>query len=592
MAYETPITIAKTIERIKKRHYVLPAIQREFVWKPEQIQTLFDSLMRDYPIGTFLFWKVDRGSIKDFQFYEFLKKYHKKNHRHNPKADLADDEDITAVLDGQQRLTSLYIALAGSYSYKLPRMRYDNPSAYPERKLYLNLLQPSEELETEYDFCFLTQEEVSNADDTSHWFDCHRILSLKDKNEMYEYLDENGLSDTSLHGREKVKFARNTLNRFHDVIHKDGIISSYQEEGEELDKVLQIFIRINSGGTVLNYSDILLSIATAQWKEKDAREVIHAFVDDINKIGTGFNFDKDLVLKSCLVLSDLPNIKFKVDNFTKENMEIIESKWEGISSSLRVAIELISKFGYNRESLIATNAVIPIAYFIYKSECGDHILRKGHWEESRKSIKEWLARVLLKGTFGGTPDSIYPNMRDLINQNSGQFPLREIIAYYKGRQKSISFSKDEIDNLLELQYQKPRTYCALTLLYPALDYHFRYDKDHIHPKSRFDEGSMKELGFSDEEIENFNARMNGIANLQLLEATSDMEKNDKPLKEWLESKYPDEDERKRYLMQNHIHPEQSLEFKDFIDFVDNRHEKIKKKFMSVLGVTDEEMEGE
>ena len=71
MAYETPITIKEAIDNIIKRHYVLPSIQREFVWDTGQIEMLFDSLMRDYPIGTFLFWKVDKAKIKDFQFYEF-----------------------------------------------------------------------------------------------------------------------------------------------------------------------------------------------------------------------------------------------------------------------------------------------------------------------------------------------------------------------------------------------------------------------------------------------------------------------------------------------------------------------------------------
>ena len=111
MAYETPITIKKALDNIRKKKYVLPSIQREFVWKPEQIEKLFDSLLRDYPISTFLFWKVEKNKIKDFQFYEFLKNYHEKTGRHNTKADLADDEDVIAILDGQQRMTSLYIAL-------------------------------------------------------------------------------------------------------------------------------------------------------------------------------------------------------------------------------------------------------------------------------------------------------------------------------------------------------------------------------------------------------------------------------------------------------------------------------------------------
>ena len=96
----------------------------------------------------------------------------------------------------------------------------------------------------------------------------------------------------------------------------------FLEKSEELDKVLQIFIRINQGGTKLSYSDLLLSIATAQWKKLDASKVIHEFVDKINDIGKGFNFNKDFVLKSCLVLADIKDIKFKVDNFSSENMSV------------------------------------------------------------------------------------------------------------------------------------------------------------------------------------------------------------------------------------------------------------------------------
>ena len=590
MAYETPITIKKAIEHIKKRHYVLPSIQREFVWSTDQIETLFDSLMRNYPIGTFLFWEVDKVKTKDFQFYEFLKKYHEKDHRHNQKADLADDEDIIALLDGQQRMTSLYLALVGSYTSKKPYMARKNPNAYPERKLYLNLLKPSDELEVEYDFHFLTKEEAESIEDGVYWFDCHKILDFKEKNEIYDFLEEHDLSDTSIHTKETVKFARNTLNRFYDVIHKDGTISFYLEEDEELDKVLQIFIRINSGGTKLSYSDLLLSIATAQWNEKDAREVIHEFVDDINKIGDGFAFNKDLVLKSCLVLSDLPDIKFKVDNFNSDNMKKIEENWDRTASSLRAAIELIAKFGYSEENLIANNAIIPIAYFIYQNKCEDQILHAGHWEDDRKAIKEWLARVLLKGTFGGQPDSIYPRMRVLINDNLGRFPLKETITFYKGERKSISFSNDEIENLLDSSMERQKTYCALTLIYPALNHSFKYHQDHIHPKSKFAKRTMRATGLSDDQIKKFNAEANGIANLQLLEATSNIKKGNKPFKEWLEMNYHEKGNREYYLQQHHIKPNQSLEFEDFLDFIAIRKKIIKDLFTSILGASAEEDE--
>ncbi len=303
MTYRTPITIKEAITKIQKRNYVLPSIQREFVWRTDQIETLFDSLMRDYPIGTFLFWSVDEGKIKDFKFYEFISEYSEypeANRMHNPKAKIAGLENVTAVLDGQQRITSFYLGLTGTYAYKRPRMRHKNPEAYPERKLYLNLLKPLDEAEVEmkYDFRFLTKEEVSKPNEEFYWFPCSEVMNFKNISEVRTFLEKEKVINSSVYTKKQSEFAIKMLKAFFNVIHEKKTISYYLEEGEELDKVLQIFIRTNSGGTKLNHSDLLLSIATAQWKEKDAREVIHAFVDDINKIGDGFTFNKDLVLKS------------------------------------------------------------------------------------------------------------------------------------------------------------------------------------------------------------------------------------------------------------------------------------------------------
>ena len=140
MEFQTPIPIRKVINEIQNRKYLLPAIQRELVWEAEQIEKLFDSIMRGYPIGSFLFWKVSKEKIKEYQFYEFLRDYHERDKKHNPKANISGEENITAILDGQQRLTALYIGLKGSYAYKLPYKRWDSTDAFPKRELYLNLL--------------------------------------------------------------------------------------------------------------------------------------------------------------------------------------------------------------------------------------------------------------------------------------------------------------------------------------------------------------------------------------------------------------------------------------------------------------------
>jgi uncharacterized protein with ParB-like and HNH nuclease domain len=60
MAFQTPLTISEVVNDIHSKKYLLPSIQREFVWSPEQIKMLFDSLMRKYPINSFLFWESSK----------------------------------------------------------------------------------------------------------------------------------------------------------------------------------------------------------------------------------------------------------------------------------------------------------------------------------------------------------------------------------------------------------------------------------------------------------------------------------------------------------------------------------------------------
>ena len=107
MPFVEPLSIKEAIDNIDSRRFLLPAIQREFVWNTEQIENLFDSIMKEYPISSFLFWEVDAANITEYQFYEFILDYHERDNNHNHRADVAGKNSVTAVLDGQQRLTAL-----------------------------------------------------------------------------------------------------------------------------------------------------------------------------------------------------------------------------------------------------------------------------------------------------------------------------------------------------------------------------------------------------------------------------------------------------------------------------------------------------
>jgi uncharacterized protein with ParB-like and HNH nuclease domain len=106
LPFETPIPIRLAVQNVLDGKYVLPAIQREFIWEPEQIELLFDSLLRGYPMSSFLFWEVPAKQVSDWQFYKFLTHYHALNAKHNLPAQLIGRREVTAVLDGKQRLTA------------------------------------------------------------------------------------------------------------------------------------------------------------------------------------------------------------------------------------------------------------------------------------------------------------------------------------------------------------------------------------------------------------------------------------------------------------------------------------------------------
>ena len=580
MSYQTALPIANVIKDIHAKKYLLPSIQREFVWNPAQIEKLFDSLMRDYPISSFLFWKVSKDRVKDFQFYEFLRSYHEKNNRHNPKANVKGEEEIIAVLDGQQRLTSIYIGLKGIYAYKLPKKRWDNELAYPKRRLYLNLLSPSEDQELEFDFEFLTEEEAIVKDTNTYWFAVGDILDLKELHEVNEYMINRGLF--SDYGREKAAFANRALSKLHSVIHVKPTISYYLEESEKLDKVLNIFIRINSGGTILSYSDLLLSIATAQWEEKDAREEITTFVDEINNIGNGFNFNKDFVLKTCLVLSDFTDVAFKVDNFNKSNMLKIEKNWEDISNAIRLAVKLVHSYGYNRDTLTSTNAIIPIAYYLLKIGLPDNFDLSNKVTTDRNKIKQWLILTLLKRVFSGTPDNLLRQIRKVVSEEfANGFPLEKIINAFKGTPKTLIFSNEDIENLLWSKYGQPSTFSILALLYPSLDFRNKFHIDHIFPKSAFTQRKLKKRGVAENDIEEYMSLYDYIGNLQLLEALPNIQKQDRDFDVWL-SEF-DIDEQGEFNKRHYI-PKEDLTFGNFVKAFKKREELIIKKLKGIVQV--------
>lgn len=576
MSFQTPITIAKAIGEIQANRYVLPAIQREFVWSAEQIEKLFDSLMRGYPIGSFLFWQIDPQNLDDFRFYRFMDWYHQRDHKHNEPIELIGDHNTIAILDGQQRLTALNIGLKGWYAYKLPWYRWSNDDAFPKQRLYLNLTDPPDDTEFAYEFRMLRDKEAQNPVEGKFWFPVGEVLKFEELPEVYDYCHDQGLTAGS-------KFPHRALMRLWEVVNKDRIVNYYLEEGQDLDKVLNIFIRVNSGGTQLSYSDMLLSIATAQWQEKDAREEIYDLVDSLNAVGESFNFSKDFVLKASLVLVDIPTIEFKVNNFNQQNMLTIEAQWDDISRALRLTANLLASWGYNRETLISNNAVIPLAYYLYKQGNPVNFVVSGHCKDDRDNMHRWLMTALLKRTFSGQPDNVLRSIRRVIAENHDCFPIHCIFDALRPTAKSMTFDEAQLEGLLGYQYGQSYTFTVLTLLYPWLNFEHHFHVDHIFPRSMFTEKELKSRSIPSDQWHCWLDHVNDLANLQLLQGISNQEKADKEFEAWLQSSQQTQLEMTSYC-DLHIIPNVDLSFENFPNFLEVREQVIKERLANLLEI--------
>ena len=578
--FRTGETIEKTLDEIHRHDLVLPAIQREFVWRPEQICRFFDSLMQGYPFGTFLYWRVDPETGSQFKFFDFVRHYHERDNPHCPPLDELPNRELTAVLDGQQRLTALNIGLRGSMATKLPRKHRSNPFAYPTKKLHLDLLwRPNEDDEDglKYRFRFLTEEEASENKEGGCWYPVGQVLHLTNAGPaMNRWLNKRL-------PQGQVTPAFDTLFELYEVVRSKHLVAYYEEKGQELDKALQIFIRMNDGGTPLSHSDLLLSIAVAQWTDHDARQEIHNLVDELNRIGNGFNFSKDLVLKAGLMLSDIGSVGFKVDNFKRENMATFETNWEEIKRALMLTVRLVASFGFRDQSLTAHSALLPIAYYLYKENLGETFLAHSSFEPDRKTIREWLIRSLLKsGIWGSGLDTLLTNLRRVIGENdTNTFPAADIHEVFKGA-KELYFNEEEVEELADMRYGDRLTFALLSLLFPFLDLRNQFHVDHIFPSARFTDRRLKDAGVEEDEIACFRERKDGLANLQLLPGEVNTEKNAAMPAEWLSRTYIDETSRRAYE-ELHLLGDVPESTTDFVTFYDARRERLKERIRELLG---------
>ena len=571
MAYEKK-NIRAVIEEINSRKIYLPAIQRKYVWDDDQITRLMDSIMLGYPIGTFLFWKVRKSIInkKEYSMYEFIKDFHERDVYKNPSAPQpfpigSDEETIWAVLDGQQRLTSLYIALQGSMSRKLPNKRWKNDDAFPIKELYLDLhSQRTDEEDISYEFKFLTQEEAKKQKDDKLWYLVKDILKYSQDELVTDLIIPNGWASD--------KVAMKNISLLHTRLVGDEIINYFEVQTDSIDSVLDIFVRVNSGGTVLSKSDLLFSTIVSHWDK--ARDEIDKLLAEINKIGEGYKFSNDFIMRTCLYVLDM-SVTLKVETFKKESVLKIKNNWENIRKTIKDTVDLLNEFGFNSENIISYVAVSPMVYYRFKG---------GNFDaESKSELRKYIVISQVRQVFGAATNSALTSIREALKAApTDSFKMGNLLKVRFTGERTLRYTSEEIDAMFDTYEIGAYTFMLLSLLYPNLKYSQKgFHQDHMHPYAGFEESKIANLKLPDGSIiddvrkDEWRRRRNTLANLQLLEGRENERKNATPLVDWIEVTANSENPK-------YMPSDSSFELSHFEDFMDKRQKLMSDALKAIL----------
>jgi Protein of unknown function DUF262/Protein of unknown function (DUF1524) len=450
-------TIRKIVGALNDRDqdggFWLPNIQRPFVWGEDQICKLFDSILREYPISTLLVWRTT-SKIRRRRFIDNWK----ESLRLSDFYVVEDDNRKNLVLDGQQRLQSLFIGLRGSFE---------------GRELYFDIL--SGELaasdDIKYKFAFL-----GTADAKFPWVNFKKLV---DSNAKMREIEEQMASRA---GRVLTPSERDKLRDHIDLVRRTFTSEeaiTYQEldsiDNPNLyreDDVVEVFIRANSGGTRLEKSDLLFSLLSAKWELAD--EEMEILLESLN--AHGFAFDRDFVLKTCLVLLE-EGARYEVSKFRKPGIrDQIESEWDDISEAIRDVLDWVraKTFIQCDKALPSYLALIPLVYVRFH--------RPDEWKTA-KGVDTYLLRCLLAGAFGGQPDNLLDALISRFSELK-KFDADEAFQIVRDQNRSLELTQER---LWQTGYGSRAIHLLLNIWYRDFNHTPAYEDnlpqvDHIFPQ--------------------------------------------------------------------------------------------------------------
>ncbi len=386
--------------------------------------------------------------------------------------------------------------------------------------------------------------------DKKHWwFKVGDILELKS---VVNYTREHNL------GNEESELLEKLNKAFHDK----QLISFFEETEKNLNKVLNIFIRVNSGGVKLSYSDLLMSILTASFSS-DIRTKMNELVDTLKDRGFP-NVGKDQVLKTCLLLIG-KDTTFELKNFNKKNIKEIEENWEKITKSIYNATKLLETFGY-ANYLGSAYILSSLAYFYF--------LNSKMNENDKEQALKFVRNAQITSYFSNSTDTKLSVIAHSIKEAQTFERFNHNLA--KHQTCPLKITNDAIEEMM-CSSSHAQVFSILQILYPKLNCKTTtFHIDHIYPKSKFKKNKKLDKDFYECE--------NHLFNLQLLEGAENSAKKDKDPEVWLKEEYKDNQQAiEEYKRKNYIDsPTLKLEWENIKEFREKREEAIIEKLKEAL----------
>jgi hypothetical protein len=567
------MSIIGILNEINEDQVVMPAIQRDFVWPEEKILRLLDSIMRGYPIGIVLLWET----YNDIQYRPFQRDFRPGvlfTYRDN-----ATNKKLRLVLDGQQRLQSLFIALYGSIEGKylyfdvLSGRNHENLS---DERFIFSFLRPQEADKANKE----TEETVLvDQEDRPEGFLPQCFIKAADLFKMGAQEQEE--FKTSLAAKlllpdgDKIRLSLNLTTYFKSLTADENIMkvstidenltsaSPFRKSEED---VLEVFVRINREGTPLSRSDLIFSMLKLNWKE--SAEDLPKFVQDVNR-GNSFNIDNDFVIRCLFAVSDL-GTKFNLDLLRKAgNMKRLQDNFSECCMAIRSTIDFVFNAGFASSRVIGGREnVIPIVYYLFFAP--KHQVPDSQLDAVRKSL-------LL---FGFTrPFSRYADSR------LGKFIREELVSLAKGGDFSFPFEsavwwvgyweriKDYGDELLQAN-----PLLTLHIVQGLAGGETQYvanapQIDHIFPRS-----ILREKGFDE-------ALINHYANFWILAKGKNQNKSNKHPREYFADVSKTE-------MQRALIDSGYFDYRRYTTFIEDRSRKMQERITRRFGLSERDFQSD